>query len=178
MASETEVEGIASLGWPPWPEPDEPPGVSKASLGFSSCWICGGAGPGERVGGSLGPLSFAYVGSIFGGSIMGGGGAGLATGVGGGCNARGRVVEGRGDGDSTRCCGSRPSTVNVLLTFAVLGSFCVGSFGRTRDVGGDCEQNHQTHDVGDDGKRARAPGARLISSGIPSQKQVEIFCLL
>src|SRR5579872_4132596 len=125
MTSVTDVEGGASLGTP-CPDPDGPPGVSKASFGFSSAWICGGgAGPGVRPGGSLGPTSLTA--STFGGSIIGGG-LGLATGVGGGRRARGRVVDGRPTGACTSGRGSKDSTLNDLAIFSVLGAFCVGSF--------------------------------------------------
>ena len=89
-ASETDDDGVATLP-KPWLPLDAAPGVSNASLGFSSVWICGGGGA-CTPSGSFGPLSLLAA-SILGGSGMAVGWLGLGGGV-DIARALGRLVDG------------------------------------------------------------------------------------
>src|SRR5207245_7406938 len=125
-ASVTEVFGGATLPRPaPLPVSD-PPGVSNASLGFSSGWICGGGGAcGIPCCGNFGPV-FSVV-SIFGGS-----GSAAIVGFGAGIDklgAFGREIEGGDGGTWMRSRGLSDSTLNSLLILPRLGVVCVRSLG-------------------------------------------------
>src|ERR1700676_1460079 len=105
------------------------PGSSKANLGFSSGWICGGGGAGVGTGGAVNGGAFAAVVAVstLGGSVKRGleGSAGTGRPNSGGLNDRNA---GRAGEDFCEC-ESKLSTLTSLLTLPWFGSLWVRRVG-------------------------------------------------